>query len=231
MRRHLRTTLAAAAVAAAGLLLALAAEARPPHAGGRGGPGGMFLERHAEQLGLEPAQREAIQGLMDSSREAGEPLREQVHELRRGIHELLMSDEPDVEAVMARADALGAAETELHKLRLSTMMGIHAVLTPEQRAQMRELRGELRGFAGEDLEASCAADVEQLCPGVDDPLARAHCLRQNRDALGEDCAEALRCARRKHHKGPWGRFHHGGRGPGPGPGPGPGGGPGGPSAP
>jgi len=197
MHRQLRTTLAAAAVVAAGLLLALAAEARPPHHG----RGDRFMEQHAEQLGLAPEQQEAITGLVESSREAGEPLREQVRELRRGLHDLLMADEPDVEAVMARADALGALETELHKLRLSTMMGIHAVLTPEQRARMKELRGELRGFAGEELDAACAADIDQLCPDAGDPLARAHCLRQNRKNLTEECADALHCARRKHSKG------------------------------
>jgi hypothetical protein len=113
---------------------------------------------------------------------------------------------------MAQADALGAVETELHKLRLSAMMGIHGQLTPEQRAKLKELRGELRGFAGEELDDACAADVDKLCPDAADPLARAHCLRQNRDGLSESCADALHCARRRHFKGDPGRFFHGGRG-------------------
>lgn len=206
MHRHLRTTLASVAVVAAGLLLALAAEARPPHHGG-----GEFLERHAEQLGLEPAQSEAISQLIEQSREQGEGLREQVHQLRRGLHELLQADVPDAEAVMAKADALGAVETDLNKLRLSTMMGIHAQLTPEQRAELKELRGELRGFAGEELDEACAEDVDQFCPDADDPLARAHCLRRNRGNLSESCADALHCARRRHLKRGHGPFHGGGR--------------------
>lgn len=208
MRRNLRTGLATLAVVAAGLLLALAAEARPPRPGS-----GEFLERHAEQLGLQPAQRDAIAQLIEQSREQSESLHEQVYDLRRGLHELLQADVPDAEAVMAQADALGAAETELNKLRLSTMMGIHAQLTPEQRVQLKELRGELRGFAGEELDEACAEDVEQFCPEADDPLARAHCLRQNRDSLSESCADALKCARRRHFKHGRPPFHGGG-GPG-----------------
>lgn len=205
MRRHLRNSLASLAVVAAGLLLALAAEARPPHH-----RSGEFLERHAEQLGLEPAQSEAISQLIEQSREQGESLREQVHELRGGLRELLQADVPDAAAVMAQADALGAVETDLNKLRLSTMMGIHAQLTPEQRAQLKELRGELRGFAGEELDEACSEDVEQFCPDADDPLARAHCLRQNRDGLSESCSDALNCARRRHFKRGRGPFHGGG---------------------
>lgn len=199
--RTLRSALATLAVVAAGLLLALAAEARPPHHG----PG--FLEHHAEQLGLEPAQSEAIAALIQRSETESEPLRQEVRDLRGQLHEMLMGETPDVAAVMAHADALGAAETELHKLRLSTMMGIHATLTPEQREQLRELRGELRGFAGKGLDEACSADVANLCPDAEDPLARAHCLRQNRDGLSEECADALRCARRKHFKGGPGGFH------------------------
>ena len=209
-----RIVLAAAALLVGGVLVAAVGHARPPfHGPGPQGPGG-FVERHAEQLGLDAAQQEAIGGIVDESHEGGTALHQEIRSLRGELHELLMQDPPDVESVMAQADAIGAADVALHKHRLSTMIAIRNQLTPEQRESLKELRGSLREFAGEGLDEDCAADLERLCPDAGDMLGRAHCLRENREGLSQECSEALQCMRRKHMRGGgWRRLHRRG-GPG-----------------
>lgn len=209
-----RTLLAAAALLLGGVLVAAVGHARPRfHGPGPGGPGG-FVERHADQLGLDAAQQEAITAIVAESHEGGTALHQEMRALRGELHELLMQDPPDVEAVMAQADAIGAVDVALHKHRLSTMIAIRNQLTPEQRESLQELRGSLREFAGRGLEEDCAADLERLCPDAGDMLGRAHCLRENREDLSQECSEALQCMRRKHMRGGgWRRFHRGG-GPG-----------------
>jgi len=209
-----RTLLAAAALLVAGVLVAAAGHARPPFRGpSHHGPGG-FVERHAEQLGLDAVQQEAISGIVAESHDSGAALHDELRALRGELHELLTQDPPDVEAVMAQADAIGAAEVALHKQRLSTMIAIRNQLSPEQRESLKELRGSLREFAGKGLDEDCAADLERLCPDAGDMLGRAHCLRENRDELSQECSEALQCMRRRHMRGGgWRRLHRGG-GPG-----------------
>ena len=46
---------------------------------------------------------------------------------------------PDEAAVMQHADAIGQAETEMHKHRLATMLEIRALLTPEQRQELTQI--------------------------------------------------------------------------------------------
>jgi Spy/CpxP family protein refolding chaperone len=209
-----RTHLAAVALLVAGVFIAAAGHARPPfHGPGHHGPGG-FVERHAEQLGLDAAQQEAIEEIVAESHEDAGALHEERRTLRSELHELLTQEPPDVEAVMAQADAIGAVDVALHKHRLGTMIAIRNQLTPKQRELLTELRGSLREFAGKGLEEDCAADLERLCPDAGDMLGRAHCLRENRDALSPECGEALQCMRRRHmRRGGW-RYRHGGGGPG-----------------
>ena len=52
-------------------------------------------------------------------------------------------DKPDEDAVLKQVEKLGQLGTELNKVRLRTLLKIQAMLTPEQRKQLRQ-RG--RGF-------------------------------------------------------------------------------------
>jgi Spy/CpxP family protein refolding chaperone len=194
------------------LMLALVASlaaggawARPPHGpGGRHGPPERMIEEHAEELGLDEETREAIRGLVDDSRDQAEELHAELHDLRRGMHDLLSEDEPDREAVMARIDAMGAVETQLHKHRVGTMLAIRAKLTPEQRQALTQLRHEGRERWLAPLDEACAEDAERLCGGAEGPFERMHCLRQQQDALSEGCSEAFRQRHREKGRGGWG---------------------------
>ena len=150
MRRFLLAGFAATILV--GLTLAGTSAARPP-SGGPGGPGGppgghgpgRLIDEHADELGLDEETREAIQRIVDDSRQDAEGFREELHALHDAMRTLLSQDEPDEAAVMQQAETIGKVETEMHKHRLSTLLAIRALLTPEQRAELTRIREEMRG--------------------------------------------------------------------------------------
>jgi Spy/CpxP family protein refolding chaperone len=144
-------------LAAAGLALAILPAAalaeRPGGPPSRGGRGGMpsfdrVLDRHAERLGLDDATRARIRAIADARRDEGERLAERVRALHGEMHALLDQDAPDTDAVMRQAEAIGAAETEMHKQRLATLLEIRALLTPEQRRELVRIFEERKSERG-----------------------------------------------------------------------------------
>ena len=98
-----------------------------------------ILDRHADELGLDAAVRARIHDLAAQSRQAAQPLDEELRGLHDGMRALLEQDSPSADAVMQQADRIGAAETEMHKQRLQTMLAIRALLTPEQREKLVQI--------------------------------------------------------------------------------------------
>ena len=149
MRRFLLAGFAATILV--GLTLAGTSAARPPMGGpgGPGGPGGhdpgRLIDEHAEELGLDDETREAIQRIVDDSREEARGFHDELRGLHDAMRTLLSQDEPDEAAVMQQAETIGKVETEMHKHRLSTLLAIRALLTPEQRAELTRMREEMRG--------------------------------------------------------------------------------------
>lgn len=154
----------ASLLALGGLLLCLApaslAQPGPPGGGigpppgeGRGrGPGPPpfedLLERHAGRLGLDAATLEKIRAARDATRDEMRRLDGDVRRLRDALRALLEADAPKLEAVLAQADAIGAAETARQKERLRTLLAIRALLTPEQRAELVKIHEEMRRERG-----------------------------------------------------------------------------------
>jgi Spy/CpxP family protein refolding chaperone len=137
---------------------AVAAIAQPAGPEPGGGPPGLppierVLERHAGELGLAADTRAAIRKIAAKAREDERPASEQVRALHEQMRKLLEGDSPKLDEVMQWADRIGAAETELKKSRLRTMLEIRTLLTPEQRQQLvkvfEERRGRRKGFEGE----------------------------------------------------------------------------------
>ncbi len=143
--RPLRPILAAAWTLALSVL-AGAALAEPPR--GFGGPPGpphggppeeRRLERLVDRLGLDAETEAAVQEVLDEAherrREVGPRLRE-AHERMRALME---ATEPDEEAILAQADALGALELEARKHRIRTLLRVRELLPPEARDRLVEL--------------------------------------------------------------------------------------------
>ena len=131
-----------------GLTLAGTSAARPPF-GGPGGPGGRapgrMIDEHADQLGLDEETREAIHQVVDDSRKDARGFHRELRALHDAMRTLLSQDDPDEAAVMQQAETIGKVETEMQKHRLSTLLAIRALLTPEQRAELARIREETRG--------------------------------------------------------------------------------------
>lgn len=103
-----------------------------------------ILERHAERLQLDDATREQIRALAETSREQTQPQRDALDRLHDEMHALLSADAPELDAVLAKADEIGRAETALKKERLRTMLAIRALLTSEQRRELVRIHEEFR---------------------------------------------------------------------------------------
>lgn len=180
----------------AGVLWTAQALASPPGFGPRGGgpgpdPAG-FLAHHAERLGLDESTTRSIEALVDASRERADALREQLRAAHDELHTLLSVDAPDESAVMAQAEVIGGLETELHKERLRALLKIHALLTPEQRAELQRIREEGPFARFRAARDACADDAARLCP--DAPREGPHalfCLKGRRSEVSASCGEAL----------------------------------------
>ena len=103
-----------------------------------------ILERNAERLHLDDATREQIRALAAAGRDKSRPLHEEVRRRHDEMHALLSADTPDADAVMAKAEEIGRAETAVQKERLRTMLSIRALLTVEQRRELVKIHEEWR---------------------------------------------------------------------------------------
>jgi len=173
--------------------------ARPPFEDGKPPRDpGAFMEEHAKELNLDSETLAAIREIVDESRGKGDQLHAKLREMHEQMRKLLEQNEPDEAEVMRQVDAIGDAETEMHRHRLATMLQIRALLTSEQREAMTRLRDESRGRWMRTLSEDCEADLETLCPGIEDRWARKDCLREKRDQVSAECREAIEGARRAH---------------------------------
>ena len=119
---------------ALGLGLALPAGSHARRPGGKGAR----LERALEKLALAPETRSAALAEIDAARPTGRELRSSLEGAREGLRALLEQPTPSEEAILAQVDTLGAFETEMRKHELRTVLRVLALLTPEQRAALRQ---------------------------------------------------------------------------------------------
>jgi protein CpxP len=142
-----RTKLIAFALAmAAGLTLTAAVFARQEGhhgpggpGGGPGGPHGSMAEHLARELNLTDAQKAQAKQIEDSLRESTKPLHEQLFKLGGGPLDGF-KDGFDEAAVRSAAQARAAIQVELEVAHTRAMSQIYAILTPEQKAKLADLR-------------------------------------------------------------------------------------------
>jgi len=144
-----RPFLAATLSLALGLpLYALAKGDGPGFGHGRGRHGtpslAHLLEKNAERLKLDTSTLARINDIESARKERAVEMHERAKLERTKLHEMLEADAPSEGAVMAQVDVLGDLRTDLQKERLSTMLQIRALLTPEQKAELAKLRAEHR---------------------------------------------------------------------------------------
>ena len=106
-----------------------------------GPPGAMPLGRFLRELDLSEQQRDAIHESMESERESHRDLYERLFEARKNLQEGVLRGED--ESVLAQlAQAVGNVETEAALAQARHFASIVAILEPEQKAKLEELRTE-----------------------------------------------------------------------------------------
>ena len=127
----------------------------PALAGPGGGPGrlpsGKQLERLADDLGLDQATRDRLKEQLKATRESLKGKHQEVRAGRDALKQLMEADAPNRAAVMAKIEELGRLQTEIKKVQMGAMLDLHAALTPEQRAQLRDRMGKWRKGKGKGM--------------------------------------------------------------------------------
>jgi Spy/CpxP family protein refolding chaperone len=166
-------TIAAAAVAMTTTIAAVGAAQTQPQAGrgpgmgpGRGGFGGFAPV--LRQLNLTDTQREQIKALADAERAArtqdsAQAPGRKLAELHKSLQAAIYADIPDSGQIDQLKASIAEAEAAALAARVDIQVKIAQVLTPEQRAQARELvaqRANRPGRAGRMHGAKPGASLQ-----------------------------------------------------------------------
>jgi Spy/CpxP family protein refolding chaperone len=151
----------AAALCAGGLGLAMGAHAQPAPEGGMQGPqhGGMHqrwgghhggggadgeMRRGLRALDLTEAQRDQIFKIRHDQAPAFRDQMKKVRASHEELQKLALADKFDQTAVRRAADSQAKAMSELAVMRAQTTNRVRAVLTPEQRTKLDQMREQHR---------------------------------------------------------------------------------------
>ena len=128
----------------------------PPLMGGGMMDGGMPIQHllKDKDLGLTQDQQQQILAIRNSSTNELKQLQAKMQAAAKAQAELMSQDMPNEEAVLKGADDLSQIHSALNRLRIKQLLEIRKVLTPEQRAKMREKMKEHMGKSGMKRERS-----------------------------------------------------------------------------
>jgi len=164
----------------------------------RGEDPGALVALYADELGLDDETLTTIQEIISSTHERGRALRFEREEAHRRLNFMLSLDEPDETEVLDQAVKIGRIRIEESKHRLSTLLRIRTLLTPEQRRQLAELqRRAPREQQWRDARTACEGDIQRLCPDAARGRETHECMREHRDELSEGCSTATQELRRR----------------------------------
>jgi Spy/CpxP family protein refolding chaperone len=89
------------------------------------------------QLNLSPEQKQSIQQIRQTDGAQVQKLRQDVKASRMQLRTLVNNDAPDVK-IQQELDRLLQIQNQLTRLRINNWIKIRKVLTPEQKAQIRD---------------------------------------------------------------------------------------------
>jgi Spy/CpxP family protein refolding chaperone len=113
------------------------------HGFGPGGPGAMGgggLWRLADRLGLSDDQKAQVKALFLKQKDTLQPLMENAHTAREAFHKVLEAEGADPAIVGQAALAMHAAETKLQAAHQAAFEEFKALLTPDQRTQLEQMK-------------------------------------------------------------------------------------------
>jgi Spy/CpxP family protein refolding chaperone len=127
-----------------GMALAMAAEVN-----GYPGPRHVLDEASAGKLGLDAGQREAILGLFDRMRDLAQAKGQEILRMEEELATRFRYGHIDEASLAEALDRIGRLRTELRWIHLRTHLETRALLTPEQLARYKIVRGYEAGGAHE----------------------------------------------------------------------------------
>jgi Spy/CpxP family protein refolding chaperone len=126
-----------------------------------------MILRFTEELGLTDVQVDQIKAVIGSATESIEENRATMQRLQEALRDAVTSDAPDQGIIREIASQIGTAIGEGALIKASVHQSIMAVLTPEQKTQLAELKAE-RETLRERME-ELRAEAEELGLGRDRP--------------------------------------------------------------
>jgi Spy/CpxP family protein refolding chaperone len=105
-------------------------------------------QEELKQLGLSDAQREQIKAIREEEQKQMKQPEAEVRTAEGELRTLVESESPDAGAIDAQVERIGALRTTILKARITALLGVRSVLTPEQRTQLRTLMRSQSGPPG-----------------------------------------------------------------------------------
>lgn len=115
--------------------LATTAFARP---GGHGADRLTRLEERIDSLGLDDQTRTTIHATIDEAQATLHDIRRQLRDAHQQLRALMAQEAPDKDVLAQQSEVIGSLEAQYRTQTLSTLLAVRALLTPEQRASLRE---------------------------------------------------------------------------------------------
>lgn len=106
---------------------------------------GRMFDRIAAKLNLTDDQKQQATSILQSARESGQPIRQQLKQNRLALHEAIKAGKPDADIDQLAANS-GNLMGQATAIRTKAFARIYALLTPEQRTQADQLGGHRRGM-------------------------------------------------------------------------------------
>ena len=139
MKKSILTTLGIVAISGALAAVNPAAARGPCEGGGLFAPS-FKIARMTRHLDLNDEQRVQVRAILDSTRPEADRFAESMLENREAMRQLRQSGTFDEAQVREIAEQRGELIVDMSVLKARVHSQIHAILTPEQRERMQEMR-------------------------------------------------------------------------------------------
>ena len=96
--------------------------------------------RMLESLGLTGVQLQKARAIFEAQERASIPARAELELAHLDLRKLMNADTPDRAAIGSQLDKIGRMQTEMRKAHTFAMLDLRAMLTPEQRKKLEQMR-------------------------------------------------------------------------------------------
>jgi Spy/CpxP family protein refolding chaperone len=116
-----------------------------------------LLMQHADEIGLDPGQKEFIHSQFQQLQEKYQDLQQNLQREVGALGELLRQEHPDEQKAIAQLDKVLDGERGIKRLQLSLSLALRGKLTAEQQGRLR------------DIQQKMMADAQRRGPGQQPP--------------------------------------------------------------